>query len=183
MNYDFACLWVSQIVQYIAFFPSRETSETLTDIFARSESHFPQHSREKICETRLAVNLTHNTGLLIPKTTLVGIFSRIKRKIVKFFFTSSFFVFAIFVFRETCFIRNLGSFAKLQNSENSSLGLKRKCFFKFSRKAKIKRNFGKLSEISLHENFSFLQKFSRKFAIFANIYKINIKLWKNFMFL
>jgi hypothetical protein len=45
--------------QYIAFFPSyktRETHETRTDIFARSESHFPQNSREKNCETRLAVN-------------------------------------------------------------------------------------------------------------------------------
>jgi hypothetical protein len=31
--------------------------------------------------------------------------------------------------------------------------LKRKCFFKFSRKAKIKRNFEKFREILLHENF------------------------------
>jgi hypothetical protein len=28
----------------------------LTDIFARSEFHFPQNSREKNCKTRLAVN-------------------------------------------------------------------------------------------------------------------------------
>jgi hypothetical protein len=41
------------------FFPScetHETRETCTDIFARSESHFLQNSREKNCETRLAVN-------------------------------------------------------------------------------------------------------------------------------
>ncbi len=73
MNYDFARLRVSQLVRlaivrlaigrlasfpilYIAFFPSRETRETHTDIFARSESHFPQNSREKNCETRLAIN-------------------------------------------------------------------------------------------------------------------------------
>jgi hypothetical protein len=51
----------SQASQYIAFFPSRktrETHETRTDIFARSEPHFPQNSREKNCETRLAVNPT-----------------------------------------------------------------------------------------------------------------------------
>jgi hypothetical protein len=48
-----------QASPYIAFFPSlktRETHETCTDIFARSESHFPQNSCEKNCETRLAVN-------------------------------------------------------------------------------------------------------------------------------
>jgi hypothetical protein len=70
MNYDFRCLRVLQIAklaqasQYIAFFPSRETREThetRTDIFARSESHFPQNSREKNCETRLAVNPTSDS--------------------------------------------------------------------------------------------------------------------------
>jgi hypothetical protein len=61
MNYDFACLQVSQIAQYIAFFPSRETHETRTNIFTRSNSHFPQNSREKNCETRLAVNPTHKS--------------------------------------------------------------------------------------------------------------------------
>jgi hypothetical protein len=47
--------------QYIAFFPShetRKTHKTRTDNFARSESHFPQNSCEKNCETRLAVNPT-----------------------------------------------------------------------------------------------------------------------------
>ncbi len=58
----------------------------------------------------------------MPKTTLAGIFTRIKRKIVKLcLFTSSFFAFAIFVFRETRFFRNIGSFAKLRNTRNSSL--------------------------------------------------------------
>ncbi len=55
----------SQAWQYIALFPfceTRETRETRTDIFARSESHFPQNSREKNCETRLAVNPTCETG-------------------------------------------------------------------------------------------------------------------------
>ncbi len=69
----FACLWVvncetrklrdSQASQYIAFFPShktRETRKTRTDIFARSESYFPQNSREKNCETRRAVNPSDN---------------------------------------------------------------------------------------------------------------------------
>ncbi len=48
-----------QAWQYIAFFSSRKTREireTRTDIFARSKSHFPQNSREKNCETRLAVS-------------------------------------------------------------------------------------------------------------------------------
>ncbi len=88
MNYDFACFQLSQIAQYIAFFPSREireTCETCTDIFARSDSLFPQNSRGKNCKTRLAVNPTHNISLLLPKMTLAGIFTRIKRKIVKFF--------------------------------------------------------------------------------------------------
>jgi hypothetical protein len=43
----------------IAFSPpleTLETRETRNDIFARSESHFPQNSSEKNCETRLAVN-------------------------------------------------------------------------------------------------------------------------------
>ncbi len=123
-NYDFACLQVSQIAQYTAFSPSPETCETrenCTDIFARSESHFPQNFREKNCEARLAVNPTHNTGLLLLKTTLASIFTRIKRKIVTFFiFTSSFLRFRFRVF-ETHFFRNLGSSAKLWNSRNSSL--------------------------------------------------------------
>jgi hypothetical protein len=47
---------------------------------------------------------------------------RIKRKIVKFIFLLQvFFVFAIFVFRETRLFRNLGIFAKLRNSLNLSL--------------------------------------------------------------
>ncbi len=92
MNYDFACLRVSQIAQYITFFLSRETHETRTDIFTRSESHFPQNFREKNCETILAVYPTHNTGFLLPKTTLVGIFTRIKRQIVKFFISTSSFL-------------------------------------------------------------------------------------------
>jgi hypothetical protein len=83
MNYDFACLRVLQIAQYFTFFPSRETRETRTDIFARSES---QNSGKKNCKTRLAVNPTHNTGLLLPKTTFAGIFTRIQRKKVKFLF-------------------------------------------------------------------------------------------------
>jgi hypothetical protein len=37
------------------------------------------------------------------------------------FFLPVFFVFAIFVFRETRLFRNLGSFAKLRNSRNSCL--------------------------------------------------------------
>jgi hypothetical protein len=37
------------------------------------------------------------------------------------FLLQVFFVFAIFMFRETRFFRNLGSFAKLRNSRNSSL--------------------------------------------------------------
>jgi hypothetical protein len=37
------------------------------------------------------------------------------------FFLQVFFIFAIFVFRENHFFRNLGSFAKLRNSRNSSL--------------------------------------------------------------
>jgi hypothetical protein len=56
-----------QSSQYIAFFPSRETPqtrETRTDIFARSESHFPQNSHEENCETRLAVNPSCNVQLL-----------------------------------------------------------------------------------------------------------------------
>jgi hypothetical protein len=59
----------SQASQYIAVFPSRETRQTLetrTDIFVRSESHFPQSSREKNCETRLAVNPTPK-GLISPQ--------------------------------------------------------------------------------------------------------------------
>jgi hypothetical protein len=51
----------SQASQYIAFFPSGETCENLetrTDIFVRSVSHFPQNSRKKNCEMRLAVNPT-----------------------------------------------------------------------------------------------------------------------------
>jgi hypothetical protein len=59
----------------------------------------------------------------MPKTTLAGIFTRYKIKIGKFcifyFKFSSFSRF--FVFRETRFFRNLGSFAKLRNSRNSSL--------------------------------------------------------------
>jgi hypothetical protein len=47
------------------------------------------------------------------------------------------------------------------------LGLKRKRFFKFLRKAKIKRNFAKF-------------RFTK---IFAKRYKINITFWENFMFL
>jgi hypothetical protein len=91
MNYDFACLRVSQIAQYITFFPFHETRETRTDIFMRNESHFSQNSGEKNCETRLSVIPTHNTGLLLQKTNFAGIFTRIKRKIVKFFiFISSF---------------------------------------------------------------------------------------------
>ncbi len=49
--------------KYIAFFPSHETCEThktRTDIFTRSETHFPQNSRKKNCEMRLAVNPTTN---------------------------------------------------------------------------------------------------------------------------
>jgi hypothetical protein len=56
----------SQAWRYIAFFPSwetRETRETHTDIFARSESHFLQNSREKYCETRLAVNPNCNKAV------------------------------------------------------------------------------------------------------------------------
>jgi hypothetical protein len=53
-------------------------------------SHFSLLARscEKNCETRLVVIPTHNTGLLLPKTTLAGIFTRIKRKIVKFFIST-----------------------------------------------------------------------------------------------
>jgi hypothetical protein len=108
---------ISQIAQYITFFPSHETRETRTDILVRSESHFPQNSGEK---TRLSVIPTHNVGLLLQKTNFAGIFTRINRKIVKFFF-QVFFIFTIFVFRETRYFRNLGSFAKLRNSRNSSL--------------------------------------------------------------
>jgi hypothetical protein len=44
------------------------------------------------------------------------------KKIVTFVFSLQvFFIFAIFVFRENRFFRNLGSFAKLRNSQNSSL--------------------------------------------------------------
>ncbi len=53
----------------------------------------------------------------MPKTTLAGLFTLIKRKIVKFcIFTSGF-----LRFRKTCFFPNLGSFVKLRNSRNSSL--------------------------------------------------------------
>ncbi len=46
----------------------------------------------------------------------------LKEKKLNFvFLLQVFFVFAIFVFRETRFFRNLGSFAKLRNSQNSSL--------------------------------------------------------------
>jgi hypothetical protein len=38
------------------FSRDRETGKTRTDIFARSESHFPQNPRKKNCETRFAVN-------------------------------------------------------------------------------------------------------------------------------
>jgi hypothetical protein len=89
----------------------REASLIFHKIFAR-----------KNYETRLAVNLSHNIGLLLPKTTSAGIFTRIKREIVKFLFLFQvFFVFAIFVFSETRFFHNLGSFAKLRNSRNSPL--------------------------------------------------------------
>jgi hypothetical protein len=58
----------------------------------------------------------------MPKTTLAGIFTRILKKLLNFvFFLPVFFVFAIFVFRETRFFRNLGSFAKLRKSRNSCL--------------------------------------------------------------
>ena len=58
----------------------------------------------------------------MPKTTLAGNFTSIKRKKLNFvFLLQVFFVFAIFVFRETRFFRNFGSFAKLRNSRNSSL--------------------------------------------------------------
>jgi hypothetical protein len=103
MNYDFACLRVSQIAQYITFFPSHETRETRTDIFVGSESHFPQNSGEKNGETRLSVIPTHNTGLLLQKTNFAGIFSRIKRKIVKFFILISSFL----RFRDFRISRNL----------------------------------------------------------------------------
>jgi hypothetical protein len=50
----------------------------------------------------------------VKKLTIIAIVTS-NRKIFCIF-TSSFFVFAIFVFRETRFFRNLGSFAKLRNS-------------------------------------------------------------------
>ncbi len=72
MNYDFPCLRVSQFARlancethklhntsHFSFLARLITRETLTDIFARSESHLPQNSREKNCETKLAVNPTH----------------------------------------------------------------------------------------------------------------------------
>jgi hypothetical protein len=55
MKYDFVCLQVSQIVRLTGYNISH-----CNDIFARSESNFPQDSREKNCETRLAVNPTFN---------------------------------------------------------------------------------------------------------------------------
>ncbi len=42
-----------------------ETHETCTDIFARRESHFLQNSREKNCETRLAVNPSYGVPTVI----------------------------------------------------------------------------------------------------------------------
>jgi hypothetical protein len=58
----------------------------------------------------------------MPKTTLAGIFTRIKRKKLNFvFLLQVFFVLAILVFGKTRFFRNLGSFAKLRNSRSSSL--------------------------------------------------------------
>jgi hypothetical protein len=55
----------SQASQYIAFFPSRESHETLNAIFARSKSHFSQNYHEKNCETRLAVNTTLKSTRLL----------------------------------------------------------------------------------------------------------------------
>jgi hypothetical protein len=50
----------------------------------------------------------------MPKTTLAGIFTRIKRKIVKLcILLQVFFVFAIFVFRETRLFRQFRETAKL----------------------------------------------------------------------
>jgi hypothetical protein len=58
----------------------------------------------------------------MPKTTLAGIFTRIKRKYLNYvFLLQVFFALAIFVFRETRFFCNIGSFAKSRNSQNSSL--------------------------------------------------------------
>ncbi len=45
----------------------------------------------------------------------------IKNSLILYCYFQVFFIFAIFVFREIRFFRNLGSFAKLQNSRNSSL--------------------------------------------------------------
>ncbi len=41
---------------FVPSFETRENRETHTDIFARSEPQFLQNSREKNCESRLAVN-------------------------------------------------------------------------------------------------------------------------------
>ncbi len=73
----------SQAWQYIAFFPScetRETRETCTDIFARSESHFPQNSRKKNCETdslstlvkKDAKTIFYDSNVMIWKRTLLA---------------------------------------------------------------------------------------------------------------
>ncbi len=92
------------LLAILALIFSREVSLIFHKILAR-----------KNYETRLAVIPTHNTGLLLPKTTSACIFTRIKRKIVFFFFSS------ILRFRETRLFRKLGSFAKLWNSRNSYL--------------------------------------------------------------
>ncbi len=117
MNYDFACLRVSQIAQYIAFFTShesRETSKTRTDIFAWSESHFPKNSQRRIAKRDYLSTLLTISVCYYQRRLLAGILTRIKRIIVKFLFLLK--VFFVFVFGETRFFRDLGSFTKLRNS-------------------------------------------------------------------
>ncbi len=85
-------------------------------------------------------------GLPLPKTTLAGISQELKEKSLNFvFLLPVFFVFAIFVFCETRFFRNLGSFAKLRNSRNLCLNFreKPKSFRSQFREIFAKRNFVK----------------------------------------